>query len=210
MSTESNDPMGSDATPEPSPPVDPGPPVPPVTPPPPPPAADPPPTYQSSAPARQMNMDIAGVQRSVWISAGGAAVLLVSVFFSWYTATVSILGHSESASGSGWDSTDVAKLVFLLALVALAAWGVELFAPQVSLPFPAWMIAGGAGALAVLLVLFRIVSKPGSDAAATVNAIGGAGGAHLSIGTAWGIYLALIAAIAIVVGAYMRMNEPSA
>jgi hypothetical protein len=216
MSTESNDPTGSEPTSDPGYTPDPGPSTPPpATPPPPPPAAEPPPSYQSSpssapAPSSAMSsFDVASVPRSVWISSGGALVLLISVFFSWYTATFSFGGRSASSSGSGWDTTDVAKLVFLCALVALVAWGLELFAPQVNLPFPAWMIAGGAGALAVLFVLFRILSKPGSDAVNAVNAFASASGAHFSIGTAWGIWLSLIAAIAVVVGAYLRMNETS-
>jgi hypothetical protein len=130
----------------------------------------------------------------VWISAGGAAVLLFSVFFSWYTISVKGIG---SASASGWSSTDWAKLVFLLALIALAAWIIELFVPTVTLPAPASLIAGAAGVLAVLIVLFRILSKPGGD----VSGIG------ISVGTSWGIWLALLAAIAVVVGAYLRMNE---
>jgi hypothetical protein len=139
-------------------------------------------------------IDFAAVPRSVWISLGGAVVLLISVFFNWYTASAG--GFSVSASG--WDTTDVAKLVFLLALIAGAAWVIELFVPTVDLPFPAWMIAGACGALAALLVLFRIVSKPH---AGEIKAAG------ISYGTSFGIWLALIAAIAVVVGAYLRMNE---
>jgi hypothetical protein len=211
MSTESNDPTGSEPTPDPGyTPPDPGPATPPpaTPPPPPPPAAEPPPSYQSSpsptpaaGPSAMSNFDFASVSRSVWISLGGAVVLLVSVFFSWYSVSVKNFG---STGYSGWDATDVAKLVFLLALVAIAAWGVELFAPQIALPFPAWMIAGGAGALAILLVLFRILSKPGGS----LNS-GFAKALGVSVGTSFGIYLALIAAIAVVVGAYLRMNESS-
>jgi len=119
-------------------------------------------------------------------------VLLVSVFFSWYTVSVHAGPLSISKSGSGWDTTDVAKLVALLALVALAVWAVELFADSVNLPWPAWMVSGACGALAILLVLYRIVSKPGE--------LGGSLPTGVSVGAAWGIYLSLIAAIAVVVG----------
>jgi hypothetical protein len=211
MSTESNDPTGSDPTPDPGYTPDPGPPTPPpASPPPPPPAAEPPPSYQSSpspspspsaGPASVTSFDFASVSRSVWISLGGAVVLMVSVFFSWYSVSVKNFG---STGIKGWDATDVAKLVFLLAVVAIAVWCIELFAPQVALPFPAWMIAGGAGGLAILLVLFRIVSKPGGSLNSSfAKALG------VSVGTSFGIYLSLIAAIAVVVGAYLRMNESS-
>jgi hypothetical protein len=162
-----------------------------------------PPAYRSS-PSGQV--DFSSVSRSVWISAGGALVLLISVFFNWYTVEASVkignINQSASASESGWDSGAAAKLVALLALIALAAWIVELFVPTFELPFPAWMIAGAAGALALLLVLLRIVDKPGGGA--SINSPG----IHASVGTAFGIWLALIAAIAVVVGAYLRMNEP--
>jgi hypothetical protein len=149
----------------------------------------------------------------VLISAGGAVVLLTSVFLNWYSATVSISGDakqlfgglSTSASASGWDATDIAKLVFLLALIGLAAWIVELFVADITLPVPAWMIAGGAGALAALLVLYRIVSKP--HGAHSVSLTLPNGQLNADISTSFGIWLALIAAIAMVAGAYLRMNE---
>ena len=75
-------------------------------------------------------------------------ILLISVFFSWYTATASatLAGStvSRSASGSGWDSGGGAKLVALLALVILAVWAIDLFADNIDPAVPG--LAGGAGA----------------------------------------------------------------
>jgi hypothetical protein len=62
------------------------------------------------------------------ISLGGSIVLLISVFFSWYSV--------DGFTASGWSATDVAKLVFLLALVAAAAWVIDLFVPTVQIPYP--------------------------------------------------------------------------
>lgn len=143
------------------------------------------------------------------VSLISAAVLLVSVFFNWYTFKVSInvagFNQSRSASGSGWDATDVAKLVFLLALVGGAAIVVALFVPTVNLPWPSWMVSGTCGGLAVLLVLYRIISKPHESDIGAINI----GGLHATIGTSYGIWLSLIAAVAMVVGAYLMMNEPA-
>ncbi len=172
MSTEGNDPTaGEDAGPDPRP--DPVPTESSATPEPPPPAADPtpepepdpapppppPPAAESTAAPPQSSppaasFDFAAVPRSVWISAGGALVLLISVFFSWYTATASVTlpgggTISRSASGSGWDSGGGAKLVFLLALVILVVWAIDLFADNVTLPFPASMVALVLGAAGV-------------------------------------------------------------
>jgi hypothetical protein len=138
---------------------------------------------------------------AVWISAGGALVLLISVFLKWYSASSSVkignISVSGSASESGWDSGLLAKLVALLALVALAVWVIELFVPTVTLPAPAWMIAGGAGAISILFVLIKIIDKPDSGTSA------------VSVGRSFGLWLALLSAIAVVVGAYLRMNESS-
>jgi hypothetical protein len=207
------------AAPEPPPPVpDPEPepdlsPTPPPPPPPPPPPAAESPAAESSAAAPQSSsptasFDFAAVPRSVWISAGGAFILLISVFFSWYTATASVSvpggnSISRSASGNGWDSGDGAKLVFLLALVILVVWAIDLFADNITLPFPASMVALGLGALALLVVVIKFFSKPGSD----VPSFGGA--VHFSVSVAWGLYVAILASIAVVVGAYLHMNETS-
>src|SRR5690348_591981 len=95
-------------------------------------AEDPRPVH--TGPAAGVGFDAAAVPRSVWISLGGAVVLLLSVFFTWYTLTVSIAGRSASKSESGWDSGSAAKLIALLAVVVIAAWLVELFAESVDLP----------------------------------------------------------------------------
>ena len=200
MSTEGNGPTagddaGPDSTPDPAPTES---------------AAAPEPTAaspRSSAPSA--SFDVAAVPRSVWISALGALVLLISVFFSWYTATASVSlpgggSISRSVSGSGWDSGDGAKLVFLLALVILVVWAVDLFADSVTLPFPAAMVALVLGAAALLVCVIKFFSKPGGSDLTTLG-----GTVHISVSVAWGLYLAILAAIAVIVGAYLHMNETS-
>jgi hypothetical protein len=209
MTTEGNDPTaGEDAGPDPTP--DPAPTEPSSAPEP----RRPPPAAESAAAAPRpsssaASFDFAAVPRSVWISAGGALVLLLSVFFSWYTATASIsvpggTTISRSASGSGWDSGDGAKLVFLLALVILVVWAIDLFADNVTLPFPASMVALVLGAVALLVVVIKVFSKPGGG---DVSSFGGT--LHFSVSVAWGLYVAILASIAVVVGAYLHMNETS-
>ena len=161
------------------------------------------PTSPSTTPAS--SVDLSNVSTAVWISAGGALVLLISVFLDWYSASVTIkiatVSQSVSASESGWHSGSAAKVVALLALIALAAWVIDLFVPTVELPFAVWLIAGGAGAISILFVLFKLVSKPGGNVSIDVPGI------HASVGTAYGIWIALLAAIAVVVGAWLHMTE---
>ena len=63
--------------------------------------------------------------------------------------------------------------------------------PTVELPAPAWQIAGAAGALAALIVVFRMIDQPGGEL----------------VSLSFGIFLALIAAVAVVAGAYLNMQE---
>ncbi len=133
------------------------------------------------------SFDPSTVSRATWIAAGGSLVLFISVFLSWYKAT----GLGFSASVSGWDAVSTAKFVALLALIALAAIAIELFAANITLPLPASLIVIGVCGLATLLVLLKMVSHPGGG----------------GVGLAWGIYVALIAGIVATVGGYLKMQE---
>ena len=151
------------------------------------------------------------IPRGTLVGLIASVLLLISVFFSWYSVEVKIATFSTSKGASGWDATDVAKLVFLLALIALAALALEQFVPTVELPVPASMIAGVCGILALLLVLYRIISKPdfGIKSFTVPDLNGGQKLFDLNVGTSWGIYVALIAAIGVIVGAYLSMSDSS-
>jgi phosphate starvation-inducible membrane PsiE len=169
----------------------------------------PPPPPSGSGPSQGMSE----IPRGTLVGLIAAGLLLISVFFNWYSATVKFGQFSQSASVSGWDATDVAKLVFLLAAIALIALILEQFAATVELPVPASMIAGVCGIIALLLVVYRIISKPGGEHTGSIQLPGGGSTKDLisfSIGTSWGIWLSLIAAIALIVGAYLSMNESNA
>lgn len=140
------------------------------------------------------SFDPSTVSRANWVAAGGALILFISVFLSWYSVSVKGgLGVSGSASSSGWSSVDAAKLVALLALIALAVVVIELFVPNVTLPVPGSFLIIGAGGLSVLLVLLKMVSHPG-------------GGGVVDVSLAYGIFISLIAAAVTTYGGYMKMQ----
>jgi len=145
------------------------------------------------------SFDASQVSRATWIAGGGALALLISVFLDWYKIEFSGLDLG-SAGGSGWETTDLAKIVALLALAALVIIGIELFAKDVTLPFPASLALIAIGGLATLIVLLRIIDKPGPDIPS---------GAGVDIGLGFGIFVALIAAVAVAVGGYLKMQEPA-
>ena len=60
------------------------------------------------------------------------------------------------------------------------------------------------GAVALLVCVIKFFSKPGGP---DLTSFGGT--LHFSVSVAWGLYVAILAAIAVVVGAYMHMNETS-
>jgi len=132
------------------------------------------------------------------ISAGvGGVVLLISLFLSWYSASAEVAGVSASVSVSGWEVlTWIDILLFLCALVAI---GVVAARAAAALPpdIPAGVVLLAVGALAVLLVLFRIIDIPtGGDVPEGVD-----------LDRKIGIFIALIASAGIAYGGWRANAE---
>jgi hypothetical protein len=131
------------------------------------------------------------------IAAVSGVVLLVALFLPWYGVDVEFAGVTGSASASAWEALEfVDILLFLMALVAI---GVPVAKATGSLPddVPGPLLVLGAGGLAVLLVLFRIIDLPTPDL-----------GGGIDFSRKWGIFLGLIAAIGVAYGGW-RANEES-
>ena len=130
--------------------------------------------------------DASSVKRSTWVAGGGAVVLLLSTFFAWWK--VSALDFSVNASG--WDTGALGKLVFLMALIAIALVIVDHQKIELSwLPVQVPLVLMGASILAVLFVLMRFVDTPDH------------------VDWAWGLYVALIASLVTAYGAFMKVQE---
>jgi hypothetical protein len=111
--------------------------------------------------------------------------LLVASFLPWYSA------GGENATA--WQSFSVTDLV--LAAAAIAALSVALVVIarlSVSYPVAGCAVSTGFGALALVLIVYRLIDPPGS------------GDVDREIG-AW---LSLLAAAGITVGGYLGMQEP--
>ncbi len=105
-------------------------------------------------------MDTSRLTTGDIIAGVGGIVLLISLFFPWYGVSVDIAGFSASESGSGWEvlgSIDI--LLFLISVAAIALVPARA-AGALPADIPAPVILLGLGALAVLLVIYRIIDIP--------------------------------------------------
>ena len=126
----------------------------------------------------------------------GGIVLLISLFLPWYGVSVDVAGFSASESGSGWEALGFIDI--LLFLISVAAIGIVAARAAGALPadLPAPVILLGLGALAVLLVLFRIIDIPAGDVPDGVD-----------LSRKVGIFIALIGAAAVAYGGWRTNTE---
>ena len=125
-------------------------------------------------------------ERITWVA---GLVLALSSFMDWYAGS----GVGVKLAVIGWHSGLLGKLVFfiglaILVIVALREAGFEL-PPAI----PESLLVLGLGALAAVFVLIRIVSIP--DAVLPAD------------GRGIGIWIALLAAIGVIVGGLLRAAD---
>jgi hypothetical protein len=112
--------------------------------------------------------------------------LLVVSFLPWYSAG----GQNATA----WQAFSVVDLVMAAAAVAaLSAALVSLVRLSVSYPVAGSAMTAAFGALALLLIAYRLINPPGSG----------------DLDREVGAWLGLIAAAGITLGGYLGMQEPS-
>jgi hypothetical protein len=113
-----------------------------------------------------------------WLAGGGGVALLASLFLDWY---------GEATAWQGLAVIDV--LLALLALVPLALVAAQATRRSPAVPVALSVLTPIAGALAAVLIAFRIVDRPD-----------GAIGVH---GGAW---LALTAALVVGIGGWRSLR----
>jgi hypothetical protein len=140
------------------------------------------------------------------VAAGSAIALLVFMFFPWFggeqlvalpTGDISAPGDNKSAWGA------FALIDLLLALIALVTLGIaasRALEIPLELPVPPALIVTGAGALAVVLIFYRIIDPP------SLSSLGG-DLVDVDIGRKIGLFLGLLAAFGIAAGGYVALEE---
>jgi hypothetical protein len=141
------------------------------------------------------------------VSAVSAILLFIFMFFDWFGVKVSgVPGFSGDITGSGggsaWDALDVIPIFLMLAIVvAIGVAVIRLTDADLEPPVSINAIVAALGGLAVLLILYRIVSPPD---------FGSFGGVTVDATLKFGIFLGLIAAAGIAYGGYSAMREEGA
>lgn len=140
------------------------------------------------------------------ISAVSAILLFIFMFFDWFGVKVSgVAGFSGNIAGSGgnaWDAMDVIPIFLMLAIVvAVGVAVVRLTDADLEPPVSLNAIVAGLGGLAVLLILYRIISPPD---------FGSFGGVSVEATLKFSIFLGLLAAAGIAYGGYSAMREEGA
>jgi hypothetical protein len=131
------------------------------------------------------------------IAGAGGIVLLVVMFLDWYAAG----GRTEfqgqdieiSLGFTAWQAFSVTDII--LALTALAAIGLAVITAarrSPALPVAASVITTTLGALATLLVLYRILNQPGPNDFVEVKL---------------GAFLGFLSVLAIAVGGFRSMRD---
>jgi hypothetical protein len=138
--------------------------------------------------------------------AGASAVLLfIDMFLAWYSGvdvSANVLGRSVSRTVGGdvsaWSAFGLLDLFLLLViLVTLALVVLKATQRSPALPVAASVIVTALGALAFLLVLFRVIDPPNADY--------GFGSASANV--TYGIFLGLILTAGIAYGGFRSMKE---
>ena len=128
--------------------------------------------------------------------------LFVFMFLPWYGID-SVAGFGVSADASAWEAFSFIDIVlFLVCVVVVGLVIVQMAETTPDLPAPPAQIITIAGAVAVVLILFRLIVTPGVDTGDT--------GIDVDLGREIGVFLALIAAAGIAYGGWRASSEAPA
>jgi ABC-type xylose transport system permease subunit len=128
-------------------------------------------------------VDLRKLRNGDWIALAGGVALIVSLFLPWYGA------GGETANG--WQSLTVIDVVLCIcALFGIAQWFFTAQQPTPAVPLGAAGLSAWTGLLAILLTVIRLIDAPADG-----------------LGVEYGVYVALIASIALFAGAWRSLGD---
>ena len=142
-------------------------------------------------------MDLNKLTTGEKVIAGAGILFLISMFLPWWGLD---FGEFGSASNNGFDYFLTGWLPLLIIIAMVAQIAVARFSttqlPKIPISWnQAHLIAGGV--VAVLLVL-RVI----------IGSSEGSGGFEVDLDRMWGLWVALVAALGVGVGGYLKSREP--
>lgn len=134
------------------------------------------------------------------IAGAGGVVLFISLFLPWYSVSVEFAGRSASESASGWESLSTIDILLFLAAVVAAAFAAGSLAGAIpaAIGGRAAQAVLVAGALALILSIFRLIDIPASGDAEDLG---------VDLGRKIGVFIAVIASGAIGFGGLRSLGE---
>ncbi len=151
-------------------------------------------------------MDTSKLSRYDWVVVAGMILMFIALFLTWYRVEIvqrllqelpaDLKGASVDISGfsvNGWHYFS-AVLAWLLTVVATAVVILKAL-PAISfrLQMPESLTVMALGAIAFLLVLYRLIAMPAPSEA---------------FGRGAGVFVALLAAILVAAGGFLKNAEP--
>jgi hypothetical protein len=131
----------------------------------------------------------------------GVALLLIMFIFDWFSVDADSAGFDVSVGGNAWEVFGFIDIIlFLTALAGIALALLAAGRTEVDLPVAAGSIAAGLGALATLLVIYRIIDPPLSEA----EDFG------LDVSRSFGVWIGLIAAAGVAYGGWRAIEDEGA
>jgi hypothetical protein len=118
----------------------------------------------------------------------GGVVLAVSAFTGWYSGS----GQGVTVSVTGWHTGTLGKLVFFLGVAAVVVVAVRELGVDMPAAVPESLLTIALGSLATIFVLVRVISIPDD---------------FFFAGRGVGIWISLVAAIAVIVAGLLQASE---
>jgi len=152
-----------------------------------------------------MEFDARRLRQGEQIMGISAVLLFFFMFLPWYGYSLkggSAAGVARSANRNAWQAFSFIDLYLLITIVAALVLVVLVMSQRsVALPVAGSVIVTALGGLAVLFILFRILSKP------DVCAAGFCAGNLFDRSLKFGVFLGLISAAGIVFGGLRAMRD---
>jgi hypothetical protein len=153
-------------------------------------------------------VDFSRVSLGEMIAGVGGLGLFVFLFLPWYGVKLELpSGHVALSPSDDLDAWSAFSYIDVLLLFAAAIAMATLLARALGvsprdLSVPPGLIVAIAGAVAVILIAYRLIDAPGADMSG--------GGVSVEVTRKLGIFLSLIAAAGITFGGYRAMLESEA